>query len=103
MITPQEWVCQSASDNTIQLCKISLTEFHGSVVTIYNDFSRSAFVHGHQLNITDLSAQFQVPKKFYAYSLNIFLAQLDECTVHPGHPDEHFVEMLENRGGKIAA
>ena len=107
MITPQEWVSQSTSDNTIQLCKISLTEFHGSVVThtvtIYNDLSWSAFVHGHQLNINDLSAQFQVPKKIDAHSLNLFLAKLDECTVCPGHPDEHFVEMLENRGGKITA
>ena len=38
-----------------------------------------------------------------ACSLNLLLAWLDKCTVCPGHPDEHFVKMLESRGGKITS
>ena len=81
-----------------------MTENHGSVVThsvtIHNDLSLSAFVHGHHLNYSDLPAPFSVPEKVDACSLNLFLAWLDECT---GHPDEHFVNMLESRGSKISA
>ena len=107
MVLPQHWINQSTPHNPIQVCKVSLTESHGLVVThsvtIYNDLSRSAFVHGHHLKINDLSVQFSVPEKIDAHFLNTFLVWLDECTVCPGHPDEHFVKMLKSRGGKIMA
>ena len=84
-----------------------MTETHGSVVThsvtVYNDLSWRAFVHGHHLNYSDLPAQFSVPERVDDFSLNLFLAWLDECTLFPGHPDEHFVNILESRGGKVTA
>jgi len=107
MVLPQHWINQSTSHNPIQVCKVSLTESHGLVVThsvtISNDLSWSAFVHGHDLKINDLSVQFSVPEKIDAHFLNAFLVWLDECTVCPGHPDEHFMKMLKSRGGKVMA
>ena len=54
-------------------------------------------MHGHHLNY-DLPAQFSVPERVDDFSLNLFLAWLDECTVCLGYPDEYFVNMLESRG-----
>ena len=53
-------------------------------------------MHGHHLNY-DLPAQFSVPERVDDFSLNLFLAWLDECSVCLEYPDEYFVNMLESR------
>ena len=105
LILPQLLSHQPTAGNVAQVCKVSLTDTHCSVVihsvTIHNDLPWSTFVHGHHLNCSDLPAQYSVPEKIDACSLNLILARLDECTVCPGHPDEHFVKMLEKNNISI--
>ena len=71
LILPQQWSHQSTAGNVAQVCKVSLTDTHGSVVThsvtIHNDLSWSIFVHGHYLNCSDLPAQYSVPCACYTY------------------------------------
>ena len=42
-------------------------------------------------------------EKLDLQSLNALIVQLDRCTVCPGHPDEHLVEMLSSTKGKLTS
>ena len=42
-------------------------------------------------------------EKLDSQSLNALLMQLDRCTVCPGPPDKHLVEMLSSMKGKLTS
>ena len=79
LILPQQLSHQPTAGNVLKFA-VSLTDTHDSVVThsvtIHNDLSWSTFVHGHHLNCSDLPAQYLVPEKNDACSLNLILAWL---------------------------
>ena len=111
MILPSQWTQHTQqSSATIQVCKISSTPATSSSqpivthsLTVNNDFTWTAFVHGYQVNDKTSQALANFSEKLDSQSLNALLMQLDRCTVCPGHPDKHLVEMLSSMKGKLTS
>ena len=72
-------------------------------ITVRDDFSWKVFVHGYCVNSSTSPLLSSFPKQLDLHSLTSLIATLDSCTVCPGHPDKHFVDMLTSRGGKISS
>ena len=72
-------------------------------ITVRNDFSWTAFVHGHCVSDSVSPILSSIPKQLNRDSLISLIVKLDNCNVCPGHTDNRFVDMLISRGGKITS
>ncbi len=71
-------------------------------LTINEDLTWSAHVHGHQLDLVNCSAlhgeSIQIKSR---RGLNRLIESLDKLSVCAGHPDEHFLSLADYRKGKF--
>ena len=81
----------------------SVTSVVTHSLTISNDLSWTAVVHGHQVNSTKCVPLSDVPNRLNSESLKILVEKLDSCRVCPGHPDKNFVEMVMSKKGKLTS
>ena len=72
-------------------------------LTVNDDLSWMAIVHGHQVNSTMCVPLSDVPNRLNSESLKVLVAKLDSCRVCPGHPDKNFVEMVMSKKGKLTS
>ena len=112
MVLPSRWTNHTQdTSSTIQVCKISSTSSLSSSqpmlvthsLTVNNDFTWTAFVHGNHVDSKTSQALATIPEKLDLNSLNALLTRLDRCTVCPGHPDKHFVDMAISMKGKLTS
>ena len=114
-----QWTEQASEDMaTIQICKIqsfstsssslstsTSTPFQVPIVThsvtIYEDRTWIAFVHGRQIDGNKSPPLSSIPNILDEKSLENLLSKMDQCTVCPGHPDNRFVEMALSKRGKL--
>ena len=108
--TPEShWIDHSSiSDGNISICRMlnqggnsreSLTVTHSLVVKI--DLSWTLTVHGKLVNPSNCSCLSSIPEKLSVKSLSAFIVVINRCSICPGHPDENFIKMLENKKGKL--
>ena len=94
------------NSDTLQICKLKPSNSQSVVVThsltICDDLTWTAFVHGHHVDGKKSRILSAIPTKLDSESLNSMLLKLDQCTVCPGHPDKHFVEMVLLRKGMVS-
>ena len=69
-------------------------------ITVRNDFSWTAFVHGHCVSDSVSPILSSIPKQLNRDSLISLIVKLDNCN---GHTDNSFVDMPISRGGKITS
>ena len=69
-------------------------------VTISDDLSWTALVHGHPVNSTKCDFQLSIPNQLNDESLKVLVAKLYSCRVCPGHLDGNFVEMGDVKEGE---
>ena len=110
MILPSQWIHHTTQEScTIQVCKLSSMMSSSSqpivthCLTVNNDFTWTAHVHGHHVDGKKSQVLANFSEKLDPQSLNALLTQLDRCTVCPGHPDKHLVEMLSSMKGKLTS
>lgn len=114
-----QWSEQTSEDtSTIQICKIqsfstssssssssTSTPFQLPVVThsvtVYEDRTWIAFVHGHQIDHKKSSLLSSIPNVLDEKSLENLLLKINQCTVCPGHPDDRFIQMASSKHGKL--
>ena len=60
-------------------------------------------MHGHHVDGKTSHALVKFSEKLNSQSLNALIVQLDRCTVCPGHPDKHLVDMLSSMKGKLTS
>ena len=65
---------------------------------VNKDFTWTVFVHGNHVDGKKSQALAKLPEKLDSSSFNALLMQLNMCTVCPGHPDKHLVEMFSSIG-----
>lgn len=104
-----QWIDHSSiSDGNISIYKIlnqgdnsqeSLIVTHSLVVKA--DLSWTLTVHGKLVNPSNCSHLSSIPAKLSAESLANLIAVVDRCSICPGHPDENFLKMLEDKKGKL--
>ena len=110
-----QWSEQTSEDtSTIQICKIqsfstssssssssTSTLFQLPVVThsvtVYEDRTWIAFVHGHQIDHKRSPLLSSIPDE---KSLENLLSKMNQCMVCPGHPDDRFIQMALSKRGK---
>lgn len=71
------------------------------IVKVKSDFTWTLTVHGHEVNKEHCPAMCDLPEIIGICDLTHLLVQLDQLTVCPGHPDEHFVTMANARKGSF--
>ena len=108
------WSDQTPTDKLIQqikLCKIASLPSTSAAATqplivthsliVHADYSWQAFVHGHEVVPTVTNPLYGYPKYLDGTTLKRLIFTLNSCTVCPGNPDTHFVEMGNSHKGKF--
>ena len=72
-------------------------------VAVNSDFTWTLTVHGHEVTKDQCSAIRDIPEIIGIYDLSQLLLQLDQLTVCPGHPDQHFESMANARKGSFTS
>lgn len=67
-------------------------------VVVDQDLTWKVYVHGHQVNPQCLS---HIPAQLQAGMLQQLLSTIDRLNVCAGHPDAHFLEMMEAKKGSL--
>ena len=103
-----QWIDRSSlSDGNISICKIlnqgdssqeSLIVTHSLVVKA--DLCWTLTVHGKSVNPSDCSHLYSIQEKLLVTSLANLLAVVDRCSICPGHPDESFIKMFDDKKRK---
>ena len=109
LILPPHWVLSTQAEGertcSIQVCKIVTSSSQQPIIThtltVNTDLSWTAFVHGHNVSNGTTQVLANIPDTLDLRTSNALLTCLDICTVCPGHPDAHFIEMLSSMKGKI--
>ena len=107
---PSQWISNISSES-LHLCKLKFPQIESDSaacivthsLTISEDLSWTALVHGHQVNSTKCTPLSDVPHQLNSESLKVLVAKLDSCWVCPGHPDKKFVEMVISKKGKLTS
>ena len=102
VLNPQ-WVDRSSLPDKIIVCKLSDANDLPSVthsIMVNGDLSWKITVHG-QCVPSNCSLLSHVPSKLTVKSFKSLLSIVDTCSVCPGHPDPHFINLLEAKKGKL--
>ena len=70
-------------------------------LTITDQLQWSLFVHNHKVNPSMCSALAGIPNLLTTESLAILLNRADKLNICAGHPDSHFVSMVEEKKGVL--
>ena len=88
----------------IILRKLSVTSDDSPLIThfivVHSDLSWKVTIHNRQGPST-CSKLSHIPSKLTMESFKSLLLLVDTCSVCPGHPDKHFVNLLESKKGKL--
>lgn len=99
---PCNWM-QCSSDSGSVYSKVQPSSLKGSVVThtltIQSDNSWILHVLGRQLNTSQYSSLNDYSPTVHSNDINNLLAAIDGLHICPGHPDNHFVDMLKDKNG----
>ena len=103
---PPHWVDQSTG-STAAFCKIVQdTPEHGPQllrsIVVEPDLSWKVYFHGAELT-ADCSVLQHIPSKLNTSSLQALVSSVDQSNACAGHPDQHFVAMLDARKGEVKA
>ena len=99
-----QWVDRSCLPDKIILCKLSVTNDDSPLIThfivVHSDLSWKVTIHNQQVPST-CSKLSRIPSKLTVESFKSLISLVDTCSVCPGHPDKHFVNLLESKKGKL--
>lgn len=111
MTLPPGWSKQvpTSSDDLIILAKVQeqasstrpLAISH--TLTVHSNLTWTLTAHGHVVTQEQCCAIFGMPVITSYEGIPQLLSQLDQLRVCPGHPDPHFVAMVNTRKGKITS
>lgn len=101
---PPHWVDQSTG-NTATLCKIAHdTPEHApqlaQSIVVDSNLSWKVYIYGVELPV-QCSLLRSFPSKLTKLSLQALVTSVDQSNACAGHPDRHFVSMLEARKGEV--
>jgi hypothetical protein len=66
-------------------------------LVIKTDFTWTLTVHGKLVSPRNCSYLSSIPEKLSVESLSALIVVVDRCSICPGHPDESFIKMLEDK------
>ena len=99
-----QWVDRSFLPDKIILCKLRVTDDDSPLIThfivVHSDLSWKVTIHNQQVPST-CSKLSRIPSKLIVESFKSLILLVDTCSVCPGHPDKHFVNLLESKKGKL--
>ena len=72
-------------------------------VTVHSNLTWTLTAHGHVITQEQCRAIFCMPVFTSVEDIAQLLSQLDQLRVCPGHPDPHFVAMVNTRKGRITS
>lgn len=105
LVHDSSWTDRSTLPTAIVLIKImdssSETPIITHSITVKSDLTWSLVVHGVQLSSRNCSCLSSIPMKLNIESFLSLVSVVEHSSVCPGHPDEHFIAMLEAKKGKL--
>ena len=105
LVHDSSWTDRSTLLTAIVLIKImdssSETPIITHSITVKSDLTWSLVVHGVQLSSRNCSCLSSIPMKLNIESFLSLVSVVEHSSVCPGHPDEHFIAMLEAKKGKL--
>ena len=103
IVANSQWVDLSRLPETIILSKLSTSGTSPSVtlsVIVQSDRSWRIIVHNRKVSTT-CSLLSHIPSRITTDSLKSLMTLLNSCSICPGHPDKHFIDLLESKRGKL--
>jgi len=98
---PAEWTIVSTETDTVQFCIIgSNPPVVMRSVCVTRDLSWHAFIFGQKLSSSNAVIQGLPVSLISKISLQQVLNRIQKAHLCPGSPEDHFVKMLADRGGK---
>ncbi len=106
---PNGWIYQSSNNKHVysKLCQVSGSSAIPSVVShslnVFEDCTWSLYVYTNRVEVENCVALSRFPSHLCPDMLRNLVNSVDKLPVCAGHPDTHFVEMLQGKKGVILA